>query len=192
METIFTTILLGLGLSMDAFAVTIGEGLACKEKNSRSVLWLAFYFGLFQGLMPLIGSLLAGIVSAKIMAVGPYISFLLLALVGANMITEAWKGGNEVSSCPVSGEVFNHSKALILAVATSIDALAVGVSLAFTDTGSLFTCAVIALTTFLVCVLGGLLCTRLPRGSGKLAGNLGGAVLIGIGIKLWVEGVFFQ
>lgn len=192
MEGILTSILLGLGVSMDAFAVTIGEGLACKEKNNRSVLWLALYFGLFQGLMPLIGSLLAGIVSAKIMAVGPYISLFLLVFVGVNMIVEAQSGEKEVDSCPVGGERFSHSKALMLAVATSIDALAVGVSLAFTDTGRLTACGTIALTTFVVCALGGLLCARLPRGSGKLAGTLGGAVLIAIGLKLWVEGIFFQ
>ncbi len=192
MEGILTSVLLGLGVSMDAFAVTIGEGLACKERNNRSVLWLALYFGLFQGLMPLIGSVLAGIVSVKIMAVGPYISFFLLAFVGIEMIVEARRGDNEVDSCPVGGQRFSHPKALILAIATSIDALAVGVSLAFTEVGRLAACSTIALTTFVVCALGGLLCNRLPRGSGKFAGTLGGVMLIAIGLKLWVEGVFFQ
>lgn len=191
MEGILTSVLLGLGVSMDAFAVTIGEGLACKEKNNRSVLWLALYFGLFQGLMPLLGSVLAGIVSTKIMAIGPYISFFLLAFVGVNMIVEAQRGKNEVDSCPVGGQRFSHAKALMLAVATSIDALAVGVSLAFTDTSRLTACSIIALTTFVVCALGGLLCASLPRGSGKFAGTLGGAVLIAIGLKLLVEGAFF-
>lgn len=191
MEGIVTSVLLGLGVSMDAFAVTIGEGLACKEKNNRSVLWLALYFGLFQGIMPLIGSVLAGIISPKIMAVGPYISLFLLAFVGINMIVEAQRGEKEVDSCPVGGQNFSHSKALMLAIATSVDALAIGVSLAFTNTGRLTACVTIALTTFFVCILGGLLCARLPRGSGKFAGTLGGAVLIAIGLKLWVEGVFF-
>ena len=84
---------------------------------------------------------------------------------------------------------FSHGKTLLLAVATSIDALAVGVSLAFSETRVLLPCVIIGVTTFVICVLGGLLCAKLPKGSGKAAGIAGGLVLIGIGIKLLLEGI---
>ncbi|MEA4893655.1 MAG: manganese efflux pump MntP family protein [Oscillospiraceae bacterium] len=191
--SILTEILLGASLSMDAFAVTVGEGLACPRDGLKNALKHSVYFGFFQALMPLIGFLLAGTVSGKIMSLGPYISFFLLVFVGGKMLIDALKGNqDEEKNCDASSGDFSHPKAIVLALATSIDALAVGVSFAFTETNIFLMCAIIGVTTFVICALGGLLCSRLPKGSGRTAGVAGGAVLIGIGIKLLIEGAFLK
>jgi putative Mn2+ efflux pump MntP len=188
LEQILTCLFIGASLSMDAFAVTVGEGLSCPRGGMKNTLRYAVYFGFFQALMPLAGFCLAGTVSGKLMSAGPYISFFLLSFVGAKMLVDAIKGGAEKGKEAAAGGSFSHPRALVLALATSIDALAVGASLAFTETRILPTCLIIGGTTFLICILGGRLCSRLPKGSGKGAGLAGGLVLIGIGIKLLVEG----
>lgn len=185
---ILTDILLGASLSADAFAVTVGEALADPHNRLRNSFWNALYFGVFQALMPFLGFVLAGTVSDKLMALGPYISFFMLVLVGGNMLLGALKGREEENE-NAEGAQFSHGKALLLAVATSIDALAVGVSLAFTETSILLPCVVIGLTTLAICALGGLLCAKLPTGSGKTAGAVGGCVLIGIGLKILLQGI---
>ena len=184
---ILTDVLLGASLSADAFAVTVGEALACPRGRLRSALWNALYFGAFQALMPFLGFMLAGTVRAGLMSLGPWISFFMLALVGGNMLRGAIKGEEREKE---SGG-FSHGRALLLAVATSIDALAVGVSFAFSlkGAGIGLPCAVIGLTTFTICALGGLLCAKLPRGSERSAGIAGGCVLVGIGVKILLQGI---
>lgn len=191
LEKILTYILIGISLSVDAFAVTVGEGLARRKNRMKNALGHSLYFGVFQALMPLIGFYLAGTVSGKIMSVGPYISFFMLALVGVKMLADSIKG--EASEDDKStGGAFNHGKAVMLAIATSIDALAVGVSFAFTESSVILPCGIIGISTFIICILGGLLCAKLPKGSGRTAGIVGGVVLIGIGIKLLIEGVVLK
>lgn len=189
-EQILTYILLGASLSVDAFAVAVGEGLASPKNRLRNALGHSVYFGLFQGLMPLIGFYLAGTVSGKIMAIGPYISFFMLTFVGGKMLIDSIKSNDDSDEEQDEIEKFSHPKALVLAIATSIDALAVGVSFAFTESSVILPCSIIAITTFAACLIGGVLCSKLPKGSGKGAGIVGGVVLIGIGIKLLIEGVF--
>lgn len=191
-EEILTDALLGASLSMDAFAVTVGESLSCPRGGFKSALKHALYFGFFQALMPLIGFYLAGTVSGKIMSLGPYISFFMLAFVGGKMLADSIKNGGEKDENAGSGDGFSHSKAVVLALATSLDALAVGVSFAFTESSVFLPCGIIGVTTFVICALGGLLCARLPKGSGRTAGIAGGLVLIGIGVKLLIEGAFLK
>ncbi len=192
LEQILTYALIGASLSMDAFAVTVGEGLADSKGGLKNALKHSLYFGFFQALMPLIGFYLAGTVSGKIMSLGPYISFFLLIFVGGKMLLDAIKGESDNKKDNDKSADFSHPKAIVLALATSIDALAVGVSFAFTETNVFLPCSIIGITTLVICVLGGLLCAKLPTGSGKGAGIVGGVVLIGIGIKLLVEGVFLK
>ncbi len=192
LSAILTEILLGASLSMDAFAVTVGEGLSDSKGGLKNALKHSLYFGVFQALMPLIGYYLAGTVSGKIMSLGPYISFFMLVFVGGKMLIDALKGKSDTEKDYNTSGDFSHPKAVVLALATSIDALAVGVSFAFTETNIFVLCAIIGITTFIICALGGLLCAKLPKGSGKIAGVIGGAVLIGIGIKLLIEGVFLK
>ena len=186
---ILTNILVGASLAVDAFAVTVAEGLANPGDRLKNTLLQAGYFGAFQFLMPLLGFFLAGTVSDRIITFGPYISFAMLAFVGGKMLIESIKGETQTQSTEDDRGKFSHGKTLLLAIATSIDALAVGVSFAFTETSIALPCAIIGVTTFLICVLGGLLCSKLPKGSGKTAGIVGGIVLIGIGVKLLLEGI---
>lgn len=191
-EKLLTDILIGASLSVDAFAVTVGEGLACPKNRLKNAAIHSIYFGIFQGLMPLIGFYLAGTVSNSIMSFGPYISFFMLVFVGGKMLVDSIKNKDDGEDDCAVCEKFSHSKAIMLAVATSIDALAVGVSFAFTESTVFLPCTIIGISTFLICLLGGVLCSKLPKGSGRGAGIAGGCVLIGIGIKLLVEGVFLK
>lgn len=191
-EKILTDVLLGASLSVDAFAVTVGEGLSCPKNRLKNAVLHSVYFGIFQALMPLAGFYLAGTVSGKIMSLGPYISFFMLAFVGGKMLIDSIKNRDDDENSKAGEACFSHMKAIALAFATSIDALAVGVSFAFTESSVYLPCSIIGVTTFVICIIGGLLCTRLPKGSGRSAGIAGGAVLVGIGIKLLIEGVFLK
>jgi putative Mn2+ efflux pump MntP len=182
-------LLIGVSLSMDAFAISVANGLTLKNFNVRHALWMGLYFGGFQFLMPLLGYLLGSTVSHYIMKLGPYISFALLAFIGGKMLLDSIKGGEEASG----QETLTHKALLAAAVATSIDALAVGVSFAFMeDVRLLPSCLLIGCTTFVISFGGAMLGSRIPGLSGKKAGIVGGLVLIGIGLKLLIEGVVLK
>lgn len=179
--------LIGVSLSMDAFAIAVANGMTLENFSWRHAAWMGLYFGGFQFLMPLAGCLLGSTVSSHISTLGPYISFVLLAFIGGKMLLDSIKGGEE------SGGMLHlrHSRLLVMAIATSIDALAVGVSFAFMESISLVpSCLLIGCTTFCISFFGALLGSRIPGISGKKAGIIGGLVLIAIGIKLLVQGVF--
>ena len=178
-------LLIGVSLSMDALAISIANGLSLKPFRLRCALWMGVYFGLFQFLMPLLGYFLGNTVSGYIDAFGPYISFFLLAFIGGKMLLDGVRGGEEDGMAALS-----HPKLLVMAVATSIDALAVGVTFAFMEDFSLLpSCAMIGCTTFAISLMGALLGSRIPGISGKKAGILGGIVLIAIGVKLLLEAI---
>lgn len=176
-------LLIGAGLSMDAFAVSVTNGLAVHGRGLRNAAAAAAYFGLFQGIMPLLGWLLGSTVSGLVSAWGAYISFFLLAFIGIKMAAEALSGGGAPQAPPGRGRL------LALAVATSLDALAVGVSFAFMDIPLLASAALIAAVTFVICLAGGVLGSLVPGIPTRAAGVLGGAVLCGIGVKLLLEGI---
>ena len=184
-------LLIGVSLSMDAFAVSVTNGLTLKNFNFRHALWMGLYFGGFQFLMPLAGFLLGSTVSRYVTALGPYISFALLAFIGGKMLLDSLRpesGGDDGAMRSLS-----HKALLLAAVATSIDALAVGVSFAFLeDLRLLPACALIGCTTFVISFAGAMLGSRIPGLSGKRAGILGGLVLIGIGLKMLIEGVILK
>ena len=183
-------LLIGVGLSMDAFAVSVTNGLTLKPFRLRHGLWMGLYFGGFQFLMPLLGWLLGGTVSRYVMRFGPYISFALLAFIGGKMLMESIRPAEEEDGGMAE---LRHRSLLAAAVATSIDALAVGVSFAFQPELRLLpSCLLIGCTTFVISFLGAVLGSAIPWLSGKRAGILGGLVLIGIGVKLLVEGVILK
>ena len=122
-----SVLLIGISLSMDAFAVTVTNALSLRPFRGRDTLWSAVYFGGFQFLMPLLGALLAGTVSGHLMRFGPYISFVLLGYIGVKMILDAVKTDPEGDNV----QTLTHARLFALAVATSIDALAVGITFAF-------------------------------------------------------------
>ena len=181
-------LLIGISLSMDALAISIASGMTLKPFRLRYALWMGLYFGFFQFMMPLLGWLLGSGVKSYVDAWGPYISFFLLAFIGGKMLADGLRPGEEEGMHTLS-----HPRLLTMAVATSIDALAVGVSFAFQeDLRLLPACLLIGCVTFTISFSGAWLGSRIPGFSGRRAGILGGLVLIGIGIKLLVEGVFLK
>ncbi len=175
-------LLIGVGLSMDAFAVSVTNGLTIPGYRAGQAALTAAYFGFFQGLMPLLGCLLGRAISGLVSAWGAYVSFFLLAFTGVKMIAEAASGRERAAG-------LRHGRLAAMAVATSLDALAVGVSFAFMDAALLPSCLLIALVTFAICFAGGVLGGRVPGISCRAAGIAGGVVLCCIGVRLLLEGI---
>ena len=179
-------LVLALGLSMDAFAVSICKGLSVPKLQAKHCLICGVYFGGFQALMPLLGWALGIRFQSMITNIDHWIAFVLLAVIGANMIKESFSKEEE---CPDAS--FGFKTMLTLAVATSIDALAVGVTFAFLDVSIVPAVLLIGVTTFV--------CSAVGVKIGNVFGNrfqskaefLGGLVLIAIGLKILIEHLFF-
>ena len=174
------------GLSMDAFAVSICKGLSMSEMNWKNAVISGLYFGGFQGLMPLIGFLLGFRFSDMIDEFDHWIAFILLALIGANMVKECF---GEIKSLDSS---FNFKAMLPLAVATSIDALIAGVSFAFLNVSILPVAGFICLFTFVLSVAGIRVGNVFGAKYKSKAEFVGGIILILMGTKILLEhlGVF--
>ena len=178
-----TIFLIAVGLAMDAFAVSITSGLACKPLKLSFTLKIAAFFGLFQAMMPVIGWL-AGISCRDFIGgIDHWIAFGLLSFIGCKMIAES-TGMNSKDDAP---ETMNNYRILILAIATSIDALAVGLSLSFLKAAILFPVIVIGAVTFVLSILGVVIGHKLGHFFEKKVEILGGLILIGIGIKILIE-----
>ena len=173
-----------VALAMDAFAVAIVTGLTLERMTRRHVLRLAFYFGLFQAMMPVVGWLAGRAVHQYIAAFDHWVACGLLAFVGAKMCWGALHG--EVDTKP-SGDPTSGWTVLLLSVATSIDALAVGLSLAMIDATILVPAVVIGLVAALLTATGMGLGRRIGALWGKRVEVLGGLILVGLGIKIVVE-----
>lgn len=174
-------LLVAVGLSMDAFAVAVCKGLSLRTLRVRDGLLIGLYFGVFQAGMPLLGFLLGGAFANVIARYDHWIAFVLLALIGGNMIKES---RDQACSCDASLRVLDM---LGLAVATSIDALAVGVTFAFLEVPILPAVSLIGATTFLLSVLGALLGRMFGLRYKSRAELLGGAVLILMGLNILLE-----
>lgn len=172
---------IALGLSMDAFAVSICKGLSVKRCSIKHMLICGLYFGLFQGGMPLIGYLLGSQFESLVTAIAPYIAFALLALIGYNMIREAREDDETVD------DDFSMKAMIPLAVATSIDALAIGVSFAFLQVNIIPAVSFIAVTTFACCVIGVKIGSIFGSKYKHGAEFFGGLVLILMGFKILME-----
>jgi len=180
-----TLTLLGiaLGLAMDAFAVAIGAGLQLCGATPRQVFRLAWHFGLFQALMPIIGWLAGRTVSEYIEPVDHWIAFGLLAFIGGKMIYEAFQHDEEAEVCdPTKGW-----RMVMLSIATSIDALAVGLSLALLGTSIWWPALVIGVVAGVMTIIGMELGKRFGALLGRRMEVVGGLILIAIGIKILVE-----
>ena len=174
--------ILALGLSMDAFAVSICKGLSVQKLEPKHCLICGVYFGGFQALMPLIGWALGIRFQSLITNVDHWIAFILLAVIGANMIKESFGGEEE---CPDAS--FGFKTMLTLAVATSIDALAVGVTFAFLDTAILPAIGIIGTTTFFISVAGVAVGCWFGARYKKRAEITGGVILVLLGVKILLE-----
>jgi putative Mn2+ efflux pump MntP len=180
-------ILLGVSLSMDALAVSVSTGICVPDLKKRDAVKIGLYFGGFQALMPTLGWLLGTSVIDYISAFDHWIAFGLLALIGIKMIADALRGKEEQKACGVRESMLSHKTLFFMAVATSIDALAVGVSLALVKADISVGAAIIGVTTFLLSFLGATLGKRLGSAFEKKAMVVGGIVLIGIGLKILLE-----
>ncbi len=185
--TLLEIFLIGIGLSMDAFAVAICKGLAMPDKVDRKgALLIALYFGVFQAVMPALGWLLGSQFARYVTQMAPWIAFVLLAWIGGSMIRESLS--KEEKEEAEMGAV-SHKELLVLAVATSIDALAVGVTFSKLELAVSIGAAValIGCTTFVIS-LGGVYVGNVfgARYKGK-AEFVGGAILILIGVKILLE-----
>jgi putative Mn2+ efflux pump MntP len=179
---IIEILLIGFGLAMDATTVSIGKGLSVRRVELSHILKVGLWFGGFQALMPIVGYLLATQFASIVVGIDHWIAFSLLALIGLNMIRETLWGDKEESN-----DDFGVRTMALMAVATSIDALAVGVSFAFTHANIWVASAVIGVVTFALSAAGLYLGRKIGSHLGSKAGLLGGVVLIGIGIKILIE-----
>ncbi|AUD77765.1 manganese efflux pump MntP [Kangiella profundi] len=172
-------IILALALSMDAFAVSIGLGSKPVDSHRKLAFQAAVYFGLFQGLMPLIGYLGGKGLLGWIEVYAPWIAFLLLLFIGGKMIFEAFSEGIEDDIAQITQRVM-----LTLAIATSIDAMAAGFALNLLEANPFVACGIIGLVTMLMSAIGVYIGKRSGTWLESKAELLGGVILILIAIKL--------
>jgi len=178
----FEFLLMGLGLSMDAFAAAVGKGLSVRLYAFSQSVWCGLWFGGFQMLMPLLGYLLGLRFADAVHAAAPWIAFILLALIGGNMIRETLAGGSESVSAS-----FSPRSMLPLAAATAIDAFAVGVTLAALGTDIALAVGCIGAVTFVISAAGVRIGSVFGEKYAEKAGLLGGAILILIGLRVLLE-----
>ena len=179
-----TIFFIAVSLAMDAFAVSIANGACVTNFCKKNAVQQGLYFGGFQFLMPLLGWLLGTSVKNYIEAVDHWIAFGLLALIGGNMILESIKKQEEEIECTV---VLTTKNLILQAIATSIDALAVGISFAILDVHIVAAAAIIGIVAFIISYIGGILGTGLGQFLEKKTTFVGGLVLIAIGLKIVFE-----
>ncbi len=179
---LFDLLMTAVALSMDAFAVSISKGLSVRKLRVRHAFITGAYFGGFQALMPLLGFLLASSFAAAIERFDHWIAFAMLALIGANMVREALSSEEEHLT-----DAFDLKTMLPLAIATSIDALATGVSFALTGTNIWLAIAVTGVTTFLFSAVGVKIGNVFGTKYKSKAELFGGIILILMGVKILVE-----
>ena len=178
--------LIGVGLSMDAFAVAICQGLQMQRFNWKNAAVIALFFGGFQALMPLTGWLLGSQFAGYIQSIDHWVTFVLLGLIGGNMIREALSSEEEESVC-ASGEVLDYRQLFLMAIATSIDALAVGVTFAFLEVAILSAIVIIGCTTFCLSFSGVAVGNFFGARYKKRAELTGGVILVLLGVKILLE-----
>ncbi len=180
----FSIFLIAVSLALDAFAVSVSSGIAVPGFGWRQAVKMGCWFGGFQCLMPLLGWSLGSSVSRYIEAVDHWIAFGLLVLIGGKMVLEALRGGGEAGTTDLSAR-----RLCVLAVATSIDALAVGVSMAMAsmEVDILLSALLIGVVAFVLSVAGGLAGRKLGGLFQRRAALAGGLVLVAIGVKILAE-----
>lgn len=179
---IFTIVMIAMGLAMDAFAVSISSGITIKDLKPRHGAKIALFFGGFQSLMPLLGWFLGIGFKDYIEKYDHWIAFVLLGIIGAKMLKESMDDECEYVSDPLANKVL-----VMMAIATSIDAMAVGVSFAFLKTSILTPSVIIGAITYVICFAGVYIGNKCGCVFQKKAEIAGGVVLILIGFKILAE-----
>lgn len=185
---LITLILLSLGLSADAFAVSVTDGISSRKVTKKNALATAITFGTFQAFMPLIGYFLGRTFTTVISRFQHWIALILLMAIGINMIVDVIKESKQQeNSCSTKNDVFTVYNLIIQGIATSIDALAAGVSFAVMKVSILTICSLIGLITFTCCFFGVYIGRKFGSLLGCRARLAGGILLIIIGIKIFIE-----
>ena len=189
--SILQTILIGVGLSMDAFAAALCIAASSENLRLKNMLVIAAFFGGFQALMPYLGWQASAFASAIIGNIGHWIAAVLLYYIGGKMIVESFK----CKACEIERKSYSDPKNIyvlfMLSIATSIDALAVGVSLGCLKSAIALPAIIIGCTTFIITLLGAMLGERIGAAAGNRSEILGGAILALIATKILIEHLFF-
>ena len=182
-------IILAFGLSADAFAVSLTAGLTMKKVTLKKALIVGTYFGIFQAGMPVIGYLLGSQFAGHVTAFTPWIAFALLSFLGSKMLFEVWKKKPNTENQQTESEEASlaFKKMLPLAIATSIDALAVGVSFALLHVNIIPAISKIGIITLVASMIGVKVGNLFGRKYESRAGILGGVILIGMGVYILLE-----
>ena len=186
MAVFIELLLMGVGLAMDAFAVSICKGLGMKKVNKKQAVVIGVFFGGFQALMPLIGWILGKQFERYITSVDHWIAFILLGFIGGKMIVESLKKEEE-EEIEKSDKPLDLKEMFILAIATSIDALAIGITFAFLGTPIIEAIAIIGIVTFLISIGGVYVGNFFGSKYKNKAEFAGGLILVLLGIKILLE-----
>lgn len=184
-----TLFLVALGLSMDAFAVSVSNGMCFRDFGRKQILEAAFSFGLFQMLMPILGYFAGSTFSSAILSLDHWIALILLGAIGGKMVHDGIVKMHHADAYEVQ-KPFTFQVLILQAVATSIDALAVGIGFAVMQVNIIMAAAFIGIVTLVCCLFGSFLGHRFGVILGKRAEIFGGLILIAIGIKIFAEHVF--
>lgn len=177
--------LIALGLSMDAFAVSVCKGLPLEKTELKKALYAGLWFGFFQALMPVIGYFTGDRLSEYVAAFDHWVVFFLLSIIGVNMIKESFNQNSSINGS------FKMTEMLFLAVATSIDAFAVGISFALMKVNILSACIIIGTTTFFISVAGVRIGNLFGTEFKTKAEFVGGVILILIGVKVLIQHIAY-
>lgn len=180
---ILAIFLVAIGLAMDAFSVAICKGLSMKKFETKKALIIGTYFGVFQGIMPIIGFLLGSSFSSIIERYDHWIAFSLLTLIGINMIRESFNKNEEYDT----NDNVDFKSMIWLAIATSIDALTVGITFSFLNVNIWLASLIIAVITYILSIVGVMIGNEFGAKYQTKAQITGGAILILMGIKILVE-----
>lgn len=187
-QLFFQGLLLGIGLSMDACAISMSNGL--KEPNIKlnKIIFISFMFGLFQGLMPLIGYLIGHNFVEYFEKYIPWIALILLLILGIKMIIEAIRKKDDHEE----KRIVTYKEILVQTIATSIDALSVGVTIAdYKFTNAIITFIIISICTFFICFIAHFVGKKFGNKFQNKAEIFGGVILIIIGLEIFIKGMFF-
>lgn len=187
MALVIELFLLGVGLSMDAFAVSVCKGLGMKKLNKKQALIIGLYFGGFQALMPFVGWLLGSQFQKYITSIDHWIAFILLGFIGGKMMIEAVREWNEEEVVDVMDAPIDHKNMLVLAVTTSIDALTVGITFAFLGTPIVEAITIIGITTMVISIAGVVVGNFFGSRYKSKAEFIGGLILVLLGLKILLE-----
>lgn len=186
------SILLGFGLALDAFSVSVADAMANPNMKSGKKISIALTFAVFQTLMPLVGWFCVRTIADKFSLFQkaiPYIALILLAYIGIKMIIESRKDGEEENEGVAA---LTFATLIIQGVATSIDALSVGFAIAdYSSLEAIISTLIIGITTFIICIFGLELGKKVGKAFSDKATLFGGCILIIIGLEIFIKGVFF-